>query len=326
MEKVKVGVLGLGSIFKRVMADFPNAQNCELYALAARDLARAEDAKAKYGAARAFGSYEELLDCPEVELVYVATPHSLHFEQVKACLAHGKHVICEKAFCLNDAQAAAMAAMAREKGLFLMEAMWTRFLPAIVKLRELAREGALGEIRHVTADFSYAARFDPESRVYAPRLAGGALLDVGIYPLSMIAMLLGDAPASVDGICVMAPSGVDARTVAQLRYQSGATAQLMCGVDVNGDSKMTVFGTEARVDIPDFWHATRLEIARGRDTEILAFPPETEGHHHQFVHAADLIRRGLTESPVMPLTETVNLMKLMTDIRRANGFLYPGES
>lgn len=325
MEKVKVGVLGLGSIFQRVMADFPNAENCALYAVAARDLARAEEAKAKYGAARAFGSYEEMLECPEVELVYVATPHSLHHEQVMACLARGKHVICEKAFALNDRQAAEMAALAREKGLFLMEAMWTRFMPAMVKLRELAEGGALGEIRHVVADFAYAARFDPESRVYAPHLAGGALLDVGIYPLSMIAMLLGDAPVCVNGTCVMAPSGVDARTAAQFRYDSGATAQLMCGVDVNGDSRMTVFGTLARVDIPDFWHATRLEIARGRETEILEFPPETEGHHHQFVHAADCIRRGLTESCVMGLNETINLMKIMTDIRRANNFLYPGE-
>jgi predicted dehydrogenase len=325
MEKVKVGVLGLGSIFKRVMTDFPNAENCELYAVAARDSARAEEAKTKYGAKLAFGCYEELLECPEVELIYVATPHSLHFEQVMACLAHGKHVICEKAFALNDGEAARMAALAREKGLFLMEAMWTRFLPAMIKLRALLAEGALGEIRHVVGDFSYAARFDPESRLYDPRLAGGALLDVGIYPLSMIAMLLGDAPSRADGICVMAPSGVDARTVAQFQYASGATAQLMCGVDVNGDSSLTVFGTLARVDIPDFWHATRLEITRGRELEILEFPPETEGHHHQFVHAADCIHGGRTESPVMPLDQTVQLMKLMTEIRLANGFRYPGE-
>jgi predicted dehydrogenase len=307
------------------MADFPNAENCALYAVAARDLSRAEEAKQTYGAVRAFGSYEELVECPEVELVYVATPHSLHHEHVMACLAHGKHVICEKAFALNDAQAAEMAALAREKNLFLMEAMWTRFMPAMVKLRELYESGAMGEIRHIAADFAYAARFDPESRIYGAHLAGGALLDVGIYPLSMIAMLLGDDPALIDGVCVMAPSGVDARTIAQLRYASGATAQLMCGVDVNGDSKMTVYCTNARVDIPDFWHATRLEITRGREVEILEFPPETEGHHHQFVHAADLIRSGATESPVMSLDETVRLMKIMTDVRYANGFRYPGE-
>lgn len=325
MRKVNVGVLGLGSIFRRVMADFPNARNCTLYAVAARDIVRAKEAAAQYGAGRAFGSYEEMLSCPEVELVYVATPHSLHYEHVMDCLAHGKHVICEKAFALNDAQAWEMAAYARKKGLFLMEAMWTRFMPAMVKLRALYDEGALGEIRHIAGDFAYAAAFDANSRVYAPQLAGGALLDVGIYPLSIIAMLLGSAPVSTDGMCVMAPSGVDARTVAQLRYASGATAQLMCGVDVEGDSRMVVFGTKARVDIPEFWRATQLEIVRGGEREVLAFPSETEGHHHQFVHAADCIRSGKTESPVMPLDETVSLMRLMTDIRRANGFRYPKE-
>lgn len=325
MEKVRIGVIGLGSIFRRVMVDFPNAHNCTLYAVAARDLARAEEAKERYGAAKAFGSYEELLACPEVELVYVATPHSLHHAHVMACLAQGKHVICEKAFSLNDTQAAEMARMAREKGLFLMEAMWTRFVPAMVKLRALAEEGALGEIRHVVANFAYNARFDPESRLFAPHLAGGALLDVGIYPLSIIAMLLGDRPSSVDSMCVMAPSGVDARTTAQLRYDSGATAQFMCGVDVNGDSRMTVFGTKARVDIPEFWHPTRLEVVCGGETEVLVFPPENEGHSHQFVHAARMIRAGHTESPVMPLDETVQLMKLMTEMRRTNGFFYPGE-
>ncbi len=325
MEKVKVGVLGLGSIFRRVMTDFPNAKNCALYAVAARDIARAEEAKAKYGARVAFGRYESLLECPEVELVYVATPHSLHYEQVMACLAHGKHVICEKAFALNDTQAAEMAAFAREKKLFLMEAMWTRFLPAMEKLRAMVAAGELGQVRHITADFAYASRFDPESRLYAPQLAGGALLDVGIYPLSMIAMLLGDAPARVDSSCILAPTGVDARSVAQLQYACGATAQLMCGIDVNGDSNMTVYCTDARVDIPDFWHATRFAVTRGGETQTFTFPPENEGHHHQFVHAADCIRRGVFDSPVMPLAETVQLMKLMTDIRFANGFRYPGE-
>lgn len=325
MEKVKVGVLGLGSIFHRVMTDFHNAENCELFAVAARDPVRADDMRAKYGAKRAFGSYDELLACPDVELVYVATPHSMHYEHVMNSLAHGKHVICEKAFALNGAEAAEMAAYAREKGLFLMEAMWTRYLPAMVRLREMAESGVLGKIRHVTANFAYAARFDPESRIFAPQLAGGALLDVGIYPLSITAMLLGDNPTYVNGTCVMAPSGVDARTVVQMQYDSGATAQFMCGIDTNGDSRMTVFGADARVDIPDFWHATRLFITRGRETETIEFPPETEGHHHQFVHASDCIRRGLKESPVMTLAETVKLMKIMTDIRRTNGFLYPCE-
>ncbi|MGI6238466.1 MAG: Gfo/Idh/MocA family protein [Christensenellales bacterium] len=325
MEKLRVGVMGLGGIFHRVMADFQKAENCELYAVAARDGARAQDAVARYGAKRAFGSYAEMLECPEVELVYIATPHSLHREHALTCLAHGKHVLCEKAFALNDSQAREMVRAARANGLFLMEAMWTRCLPAMRALKQMADAGTFVEIRHITANFGYAAAFDPNSRIYAPELAGGALLDVGIYPLSITAMLLGAEPAEVQSACVMAPSGVDARTVAQLSYASGATAQFFCAVDTAGDSRMTVYGTAARVEIPDFWHATQFTVHRGGEAQLHSFPPENEGHHHQFIHAAECIRAGKTESPLMPLDETVALMRIMTQMRQANGFLYPVE-
>lgn len=321
MKKLKVGVIGLGSIFHRVMKGFSNSENCVLWAVAARDAVRAKAEAEKYGAKLSFGSYAELAECPDIDLVYIATPHSHHFEHTMLCLENGKHVICEKAFAKNDAEARIMAAKAREKGVFLMEAMWTRFLPAYRHLMKLKEQGELGKIRHITADFSYASNFDPESRIYAPELCGGALMDVGIYTLSMCAMLLGDKPESVVSDCITAPSGVDSRTLMQLRYPCGATAQLMCGVDVNGVSRMTVFAEKATVEIPDFWHATKL-IINSRNTD---FPPENEGHHHQFDHAAQRIAAGKFESDIMPLDETVQLMKLMTDIRHSHGIFYPGE-
>ena len=321
MKKIRVGVIGLGSIFHRVMKGFSNSKYCELTAVAARDGARAKAEAEKYGAKHAFGSYEELAACPEVDMVYIATPHSHHFEHTMLCLEHGKHVICEKAFAKNDAKARLMADKAREKGVFLMEAMWTRFMPAMRKLHEMYLAGDLGAIRHITADFSYASNFDPSSRIYAPELCGGALMDVGIYTLSMCAMLLGDKPESVKSDCILAPSGVDSRTLMQLRYAGGATAQLMCGVDVNSISQMTVFAEKATVIIPDFWHATKL-IINGRNVD---FPAENEGHHHQFDHAAERIFAGNIESDIMPLDETVSLMKLMTDVRREHGIVYPGE-
>lgn len=321
MEKLRVGVIGLGSIFSRVMTDFHNARNCELYAVAARDVGRARAAAAKYGAKRAFGSYEELAECPEVDMVYVATPHSFHRSQALMCLAHGKHVLCEKAFAMNGQEAREMIGFAREKGLFIMEAMWTRFLPAMAKLRQLYAEGELGEIRHITADFGYAAQYDPKSRIFAPELGGGALMDVGIYPLSICAMLLGTEAEAVQSQCVLAPSGVDVRTSMQLRYASGATAQLMAATDVNGTSRMTIYATRAMVEIPDFWHATRL-IINGNE---MKFPDENEGHHHQFVHAAKMIAAGRTDSDVMPAEETIRLMDIMTGVRLAHGARYPGE-
>ena len=321
MNKLRVGVIGLGSIFHRVMKGFKNAENCELYAVAARDEIRAKREAEKYGAKRYFGSYEELAACPEVDLVYVATPHSLHYEQTMMCLEYGKHVICEKAFAKNDGEAAEMVKKAREKGLFLMEAMWTRFMPAMRHLKKMVDEGKIGRIRHITADFSYASNFDPHSRIYAPELCGGALMDVGIYPLSVCAMLMGDDPVNATGACVKAESGVDARTVMQLVYADGGTAQLMSGVDVNSESRMVIFAEKATVIIPDFWHAERLVI----NGDEIIFPAEYEGHHHQFVHAAERIAEGYTESDIMPLDETVRLMKIMTDVRHKNGIYYPGE-
>lgn len=321
MKKLRVGVMGLGRIFSRVMTDFHNADICELYAVAARDIGRARDAAAKYGAKRAFGSYEELVECPEVDLVYVATPHSLHRSHTLMCLNGGKHVLCEKAFAMNGREARDMIGAAREKGLFLMEAMWTRFMPAMEKLRQLHSAGELGELRHITADFGYAAEYEPKSRIFDPALGGGALMDVGIYPLSICSMLLGADAENIQSQCVLAPSGVDARTSMQLRYASGATAQLMSAIDVKGTSRMTIYASKATVEIPDFWHATRLII----NGEEIKFPDENEGHHHQFVHAAEMIASGRTESSIMPPDETIRLMDIMTGVRLANGVIYPGE-
>ncbi len=321
MRKLRVGVIGLGSIFHRVMKGFDNAENCELYAVAARDGERAKREAERYGAKLYFDSYEKLAACPEVDLVYIATPHSLHHSQTLMCLENGKHVLCEKAFAKNDAEAAEMRDMAREKGLFLMEAMWTRFMPAMRCLKQMIDEGKLGAIKHIAADFSYASSFDPASRIYAPELCGGALMDVGIYPLSIAAMLTGKEPVAVQTKCVKAPTGVDARTVMQIEYSDGATAQLMSGIDVNGTSMMTVYAEKATVVIPDFWHAEKF-IINGEET---VFSPENEGHHYQFVHAAECIFAGKTESEIMPLDETVQLMKLMTDARHENGIFYPGE-
>ena len=320
--KLKLGVLGLGSIFHRVMTDLPNFRLVELYAVAARDGARAKAACEKYGAKKWYGSYEELLADPAVDLVYIATPHPFHKQHTLMSLKAGKHVICEKPFAMNDTEAVEMIRCAKENDRFLMEAMWTRFLPAIRKLKELADSGELGEIRHIHADFSYLSEPDAESRIFNPRLGGGSLLDVGIYPLSIIAFLLG-TDMTFKSSAVRAFTGVDARFNAILQYKNGATAGFMSGIDVNGLSRMTVYGTKAAVTIPDFWHAVRLEILRNGQTEVLTFPPENEGHHHQFDHAARSIAAGQLENELMPHAETVRLMKIMTEMLRENEIFYP---
>lgn len=322
MEKVRIGVIGLGRIFHRVMADLENFEGCELYALAARDLGRAQAEAERYHARKAYGSYEELVSDPDVELVYIATPHVFHKEHTLLALEHGKHVICEKPFALNAAEAEEMVRKAREKGLFLMEAMWTRFLPAWEKLRSMKDAGELGTIRNIQGNFAYAAPYDRASRLYAPELAGGALMDVGIYLLSMGSYLLGDDGVNdVRVLCRPTRDGVDGSMAIQLSWENGASAQYFCAVDTMGTDGMKLYTDKMAIDIPHFWYATSFTAGR----QEYSFPPEHEGHAHQFVHAAKMIRHGRTESEVMPLDETLRLMRRMDAIRRDAGIRYPGE-
>ncbi len=324
---IRMGVLGPGAIFRRVMTDMKNAKNIRITAVASRNAERAQKAAELSGAEHVFTSYEELAKCPDVDLVYIATPHTLHREHSILCMQNGKHVICEKPMAVNDTEAAEMIACARENNVFLMEAMWTRFMPAAVRVKELIDSGAIGTVQHITANFSYrSTNLPPEHRLVNPALAGGSLLDVGVYCLEAITQQLGFAPDQVQGACVKAESGVDARFSVQMLYPGGATAQFVSGIDVTTESTEIIYGTLGRIEIPDFWHPTRFTVryATG-ETEEHTYRPENEGHHYQFVHAGECIENGVIDSPVMPLAETLGALRIMTDLRREHGVVYPQE-
>lgn len=326
-QVIRMGVIGPGSIFRRVMTDMKNAKNVRITAVASRNRERAQAAQALAQAEHAFTSYEELACCPDVDLVYIATPHTLHKEHALLCMRNGKHVICEKPMALNDAEVEEMIACARENGVFCMEAMWTRFMPAAVRVKELVDAGAIGQILHATANFSYRTKgLPPEHRLVNPSLAGGSLLDVGVYALSAVTQHLGYAPTLVQGACVKTDSGVDARFSMQLAFADGATAQLMSGIDVTGDSCQVLYGTKGRIVIPDFWHPTEFTVyyASG-EVEHHRYRPENEGHHYEFVHAAECIEKGVLDSPVMPLAETLGIARIMTQLRAEQGIFYPQE-
>lgn len=326
-EPIRLGVLGPGAIFRRVMTDMHNAKNIRITAVASRSGERAEAAAKLAGAQHVFTSYEELASCPDVDLVYIATPHPMHKEHAMLCMRNKKHIICEKPMALNEAEVAEMAACARENGVFLMEAMWTRFFPAAVRVRELIQSGAIGEVKHVEAKFSYrSAGLPPTHRLLDPALAGGGLLDVGVYALEAITDVLGYQPSCVQGLCVKAETGVDGRFSVQMLYPSGATAQFMCGIDVTTDSTQMIYGTKGRIEIPDFWHPTRFTVhyASGETAEH-AFRPENEGHHYEFEHAAQCIREGVCSSPVISPEETQAVARIMTQLRHEQGVFYPQE-
>lgn len=323
---VRMGILGPGRIVDRVMTDMGNAKEIRVTAVASRNIDRARTCAERYRIPFAYGSYEELAESPEVDLVYIATPHPFHKEQAIRMMCSGKHVLCEKPITVNDAEAAEMIACARRNGVFLMEAMWTRFMPAFIKATELAKSGTLGEIRHLDGNFSYPGVYNEKDRVYAMDLAGGALLDLGVYPLMAITAFLGWEPEKVTGFAVKAPTGADMRMCGQMIWASGTTAQFFCGMDAAADQRLAVYGSKAWLEIPDFWHPTRLILHPwGEKEQVFEFTPENEGHHYEFDHAAECIRKGLTESPVMTLEESLAVSRISTELRKEMGILYPME-
>lgn len=325
MQKIRVAIWGTGSIANRVMADFKRGANYELTAVCSRNAARAEAFRQKYQLPRAIEGLKALAEDPAVDLVYVASPHPFHFADALTLIENGKHLVVEKPFTLNDCEAEILISAAKHKNLFIMEAMWTRFLPAMMDLKTRIDSGIIGDIRLITGNFGYANAFDPESRIFKRSLGGGSLMDVGVYPLNLAMRFLGN-DAKIDCVSVVkTPTDVDGSMAFQLSWENGACAQLFSAVDTMTDSRAAIYGTRGYIEIPDFWHATRYRVVVGGKAEDYTFDPENEGHYHQFEHAAECIRNGKTESDIMPHEDTIQVLKIMTELRRITGISYPEE-
>lgn len=321
---VRLGIIGPGRIVARVMPDMVNSSEIEITAVASRSCERAEAAARKYNIPYAYGSYEEMAASDKVDLVYIALPHPFHCETACLMMQHGKHVICEKPMTVNDAEAARMIQCAKENNVFLMEAMWTRFVPATLKAKELIAGGAIGEIKHMYADFSFCGTYDEKDRVYAMDLAGGALLDLGVYPLMAMTSFLGWKPVKASALAHRAPTGADMRMCVQLLFESGVTGQFFCGMDATGEQSMYLYGTEGILEIPAFWTADTVILRRnGCKEETYSYPHAFENYHYEFDHAAKCIRQGLKESPVVTLEESLAVSKICTQLRKETGILYP---
>ncbi len=327
--EVRWGILAPGRIARKFAAALGEADGARLVAVGSRDAARAAAFAAEFGIAPAHGhgSYEALADDAEVDAVYIGSPHSEHEAHTLLCLARGKHVLCEKPLAVNAAQAGRMVAAARAAGLLLMEAVWTRFLPSVVRLRGLVAAGDLGEVRLVAADFGFRAAFDPGSRLFAPGLAGGALLDLGIYPLNLASMLCG-APVTIQAAANLGVTGVDEETAIVLRHARGELATLSCSLRADTPREACVVGTEGRARLLfPWWAGTRLAVQRrGEDREqVLDLPSRGGGYAHEAEAFMGLLRAGRTEPDVMPLDESLAIMRTMDAIRAQCGVRYPAD-
>ncbi|MCI4670164.1 MAG: Gfo/Idh/MocA family oxidoreductase [Bacteroidia bacterium] len=321
------GIMACGHIASRFAEGLASTGKEFIKAVASRSENKAKAFAAKFDIKKAYGDYQSLANDPEIDIVYIASPHPMHHENALLCLRNGKHVLCEKPLTVNAKQAKELIDTAREKQLFLMEAIWTRFLPVMVQVRSWLTDGIIGEPRLIRAGFNFRANeLDPNSRLFNPSLGGGALLDVGIYPIMFASMVFGDSPTEIQSLASKAPTGVDYQSAYLFQYKNGAIASLSSGFESSGTMDAMIVGTEGEIRIPVFWKGSKAIITKpGGDFEEYAFPYRSSGLQYQAVHMMECLEQGLLESPVMPLDESLSLQQTMDTIRDKWGLKYPFE-
>ncbi len=324
---VRWGILGTGHIAHKFATGLAAASNGTLAAVGSRKLKKAESFAAEFGAPRAHGSYEALASDPEVDVIYVSSPHNGHMEHTLLCVGHGKAVLCEKPFAINADQARAMVSAARQKGVFLMEAMWTRFLPAVCRVRSWIAEGRIGEVRMVNAAFGFRAGVNPGGRLFNLANGGGGLLDVGIYPISLAAMAFGAPPERVTGFAQIGETGVDEQNGAVLGFPGGGIALIASAVRTNTQQEAHILGTDGRICIHGpFWVPTTVTLSvPGREETVCTLPYTANGFTHEAEAVGACLLEGRTECDVVPLDESVALMESMDALRAQWGLKYPME-
>lgn len=326
MAHLKWGILAPGSIANKFAAGLTGLPDAELTAVASRSLDRAKEFAAKHTVPRAYGSYEELVADPDVQAVYVANPHNFHRDATILCLEHGKAVLCEKPFAVSATEAQAMVDCARANNVFLMEAMWTRFLPAWQQIRAWITEGRIGEVRMLNGTFGFRAGADPKGRLLNPQLAGGALLDVGIYVASTAYWVTGQDPSSVTSSMHLGETGVDEQSAFIFSYPNGTLAMLGCAVRTSTRHTFTIYGTDGWIEVPHaFWNTTGAILHTGDEEVRFAEPHLSNGYEYEAREVAECLARGATESEILPLDETVRIMTTLDAIRGQNGLVYPFE-
>ncbi|GAB3279913.1 Gfo/Idh/MocA family protein [Microbacterium lacusdiani] len=320
------GILATGGIAHAFASDLRTA-GLDLAAVGSRSQASADAFAAHFGIARAHGSYEDLAADPDIDIVYVSTPHPMHAENARLVLEAGKHALVEKPFTVTRREAEELRDLAASRGLLVMEAMWTRYLPHMARVREIIDAGTLGEVRTVFADHTQSLPVDPSHRINALSLGGGALLDLGIYPISFVWDILGE-PAAVQAAARLADTGADAEVATLMTHASGAVSTTVSSSRAVGPNTAHIVGTEARIDIDRVWYTpTSFTVTTpdGTVTERYESHVEGRGMQYQALAAERFVAEGLLQGDELPIDESVAIMGALDEIRRQIGVQYPFE-
>lgn len=325
LKKYRIGIMGTGKI-AGVMADtVKKMKNVKLYAVASRQQVKADAFASKYDCKKAYGSYEELVTDKKVDLIYIATPHSEHYANTKLCIQNRKPVLCEKAFTANEAQAQELIQLAQDKKVFLAEAIWTRYLPVLSTIRQVIESGVIGEVKMLTANLGYV--IDSVPRLQDPALAGGALLDVGVYPLNFALMIFGSDIKKIDGTCTYTETGVDEQNSFTLEYHDGKVAVLNSSMVSLSDRRGTIYGTKGFVVVENINNFESIAVYDESYKKVAFYkrPKQISGYEYEVEAAIKAINDGKIECSQMPHSETLRVMKLMDTLRAKWNIVYPFE-
>ncbi|MDA3891672.1 MAG: Gfo/Idh/MocA family oxidoreductase [Salinivirgaceae bacterium] len=322
---IKWGILGAGWIADKFVADFKLVEKGEVIAVGARSKVRSEEFAKRFNITKAYGNYRDLVSDPDVAIIYIATTHNFHFEHAKLCLENGKHVLCEKPATVNAQEFEELEKLAKTKNLYYMEAMWTAFLPAINKTFEWINEGKIGNIEVIQASFGFPAAPEFSERLFSPHLAGGALLDIGIYPLTIIEMFAKSDIERLDINSKFASTGVDETLTIQIKYKNGVQGQMACSIKNRLKNNAFICGSKGFIEISDFWMSKKATLTIGDSVEVFNDKTDTMGYNCETEAVnSDLLARK-KENSIMPLSRTKKMMMLMDEIRNKIGLKYPFE-
>ena len=318
------GILGLGKIANKFVIDLAMVEDCHLSAVASRSEDRAMQFGEQYNADQFYASYEQLFSDEEVDIIYIATPHNSHFKYAMEAMNHGKHVLCEKPLAVNRKEVNQLILASKTNNVFLMEAFWSRFNPSIEAVLDHVQNKDIGEVNFISADFSFYKDADPESRLFNMDLAGGALLDIGVYPIFLSYLIMG-YPEEIVAKAIKHKTGTDLQTSAILKYKEGFS-NIMCGFGSNSDMVARIFGTEGRISIDEVWHESQgYKIEKDESTESFNLPTKGKGFTYEIEECLRCISEGKIESEKWSHQDSLNLISICDDIRNQIGLKYPFE-